>query len=146
MSHAKDSGFSASEREAMKQRAKELAAEQKASRKRGEGEKAALKALDEMSGSDKEIGTRIHQLVSEEAPELWPKTWYGFPAYAIEGKKVVCFYQSAEKGEARYATVGFTDQARLDDGDIWPTSFAVQKIGAAEEKLIRGLLARAVRE
>lgn len=144
MAESNSAGFSESEKQAMKQRAKELAAEKRMSKKREVGEKAVEKALDEMRGSDKEIGMKIHELVSEVAPELWPKTWYGFPAYSLKGKQVVCFYQSAEKGEARYATLGFTDQAKLDDGNLWPTSFAVEKITGAEEKLIRELLQKAI--
>lgn len=143
MTDKAESGFSSREREAMKQRANELAAEGKGSRKRAEGEEAVRKALDAMEGTDRELGTRIHQLVSEVAPHLWPKTWYGFPAYAIDGKTVVCFFQSAAKAEERYATLGFTGAARLDDGNLWPTSFALNKIGPAEEGRIRELLSRA---
>ncbi len=139
-------GFSDFEREAMRRRAKEISAEKRSNKKRAEGEQAVLRAIEEMSGTDREIGARIHKIASEVAPDLWPKTWYGFPAYSVGGKKVVFFYQSAEKAEERYATLGFTGLAKLDDGRMWPTSYAIDKIGPTEEKFIRELLARAVSE
>lgn len=146
MSESNSSGFSELEKQAMKRRAKELADEKRTSRKREDGVKAVIEAIEEMTGSDQQIGRKIHELVSEVAPALWAKTWYGFPAYSIEGNKVVCFYQSAEKAEARFATLGFTDEAKLDDGNMWPTSYAVKKVGNSEERFIRELLARAVLE
>ena len=146
MSDTRGSGFSEFEKEAMKRRAKEIAAEKRSSKKREDGEEAVLRAIEEMTGNDKEIGIKIHQLASEVAPELWPKTWYGFPAYSFGGKKVVFFYQSAEKAEERYATLGFTGLAKLDDGNLWPSSYAIAKIGEEEEKIIRKLLAKAVSE
>ena len=96
-----------------------------------------------MSGSDKVFAERIHELVTSAAPELWPKTWYGMPAYARDGK-VVCFFQSAEKFEARYATFGFNDTAKLDDGNMWPTSFAVVDLTEVEEKRIVELVRKSV--
>ena len=144
MSEQGTSGFSAAEREAMKQRTKELAAEKRGSQKRSKGEQDVLKALNAMSGSDKEIGLKIHEMVREVAPHLWPKTWYGMPAYAVDGKKVLCFYTSAEKGEARYATFGFNDIAQLDDGNMWPASFAIVQVTDVESTFLKNLLTKAV--
>jgi uncharacterized protein YdhG (YjbR/CyaY superfamily) len=141
---SKNTGFSDQEREAMKTRAKELAAEQRANRKKADGEKDALAAIAAMTGSDKSTAQRIHELVTETAPDLWPKTWYGMPAYARDGK-VVCFFQAAKRFETRYATFGFSDAAKLDDGDMWPASFALLKLTATEEKKIVELVKKAVR-
>jgi uncharacterized protein YdhG (YjbR/CyaY superfamily) len=140
----KNTGFSDHEREAMRTRAKELAAEQRANRKRADGEKEALAAIAAMTGADKSMAQRIHELVTETAPDLWPKTWYGMPAYAREGK-VICFFQAAKRFETRYATFGFSDAAKLEDGNMWPASFALMKLTAAEEKRIVELVKRAVR-
>jgi len=128
----------------MKTRAKELAAEQRANRKKADGEKEALAAIAAMTGSDKSTAQRIHELVTETAPDLWPKTWYGMPAYAREGK-VICFFQAAKRFETRYATFGFSDAAKLDDGNMWPASFALMKLTATEEKRIVELVKKAVR-
>jgi uncharacterized protein YdhG (YjbR/CyaY superfamily) len=144
MSDRTSSGFSEAERKAMKARARELAAEKRKNRKKVDGEKEVLAAFEAMSGNDKEMGMRIHQIVSQTAPALWPKTWYGMPAYAVDGKKVVCYYQSAEKGEARYATFGFNDIANLDDGSMWPTSYALLELTSKEESAIRELVKKAV--
>lgn len=138
-----DTGFSDTEREAMKIRAKELAAEQRAGKKRADGEKAVLEAISGMTGSDRTMAQRIHELVLEAAPELWPKTWYGMPAYAKDGK-VICFFQPANRFETRYATFGFNDTALLDDGTMWPTAFALTGLSPAEEDAIRELVTRAV--
>ncbi len=144
MPEKKSSGFSETERKAMKERAKELAAEHRANRKRADGEQDVLAAYEAMSGSDKEIGLKIHKIVTATAADLWPKTWYGMPAYSVEGKKVVCFYQSAEKGESRYATLGFTDRANLDEGNMWSTSYALMRMTAKEVRAITELVKKAV--
>jgi uncharacterized protein YdhG (YjbR/CyaY superfamily) len=140
---ANNTGFSDQEREAMKIRAKELAAENRASKKKADGEKDVMNAIAAMTGTDQNMARRIHELVTETAPDLWPKTWYGMPAYAKDGN-VVCFFQSAKRFEARYATFGFSDDAKLDDGNLWPTSFALMKLTAAEENVIRELVKKAV--
>jgi len=140
---ANGTGFSDQEREAMRTRAKELAAEQRADRKKADGEKDVMAAIAAMPAKDKRMARRIHQLVTETAPELWPKTWYGMPAYAKDGK-VVCFFQAAKKFDSRYATLGFNDSAKLDDGNMWPISFALRELTQAEETAIRELLKRAV--
>ena len=131
------------EKAAMKERAKELKAEERANQKREEGEQDLLEKIAEMSEPDRSMAKRIHEIVTESAPDLWPKTWYGMPAYAREGK-VVCFFQSAEKFGARYATFGFNSTANLDDGAMWPTSFALKELTPAEEKRIVALVKKAV--
>lgn len=136
--------FTDVEKEAMRNRAKELAAEAKSSKTRAGGEKDLLEAVSAMIGSDKIIATRIHELVTTAAPELFPKTWYGMPAYANKDGKVVCFFQAAQKFQSRYATFGFNDTAKIDDGDMWPTAFALLKLGKAEESKIVELVKKAV--
>lgn len=138
------SGFSDAERKAMNARSRELAAEKRADRKRSEGEAAVLEVIADMPESDRILAERVHELVTLTVPELWPKTWYGMPAYSIGGKKVVCFFQSAAKFEARYATFGFNDIATIDEGSMWPTSFGLKRIGEVEAKRIVELLSRAV--
>ncbi len=137
------SEFSDAEKAAMKERAKELKAEARMTKKRSEGEKAVLEKIAEMPEPDRGMAERIHALVTAAAPELWPRTWYGMPAYARDGK-VVCFFQGAAKFEARYATLGFNDAATLDDGHMWPTSFAIVNLTEAEEARITELVQRAV--
>jgi uncharacterized protein YdhG (YjbR/CyaY superfamily) len=132
-------GFTAEERAAMKERAKEL----KAEAAKADGEKALLAKIAEMQGKDRAMATRLHEIVMAAAPTLAPKTWYGMPAYAKDGQ-LVCFYQPAEKFEARYATFGFNDPAKLDDGAMWPTSFALTELTAAAEAKIEALVKRAV--
>jgi uncharacterized protein YdhG (YjbR/CyaY superfamily) len=132
-------GFTAEERAAMKERAQEL----KAEARRADGESALLAKIAEMQGSDRAMAERLHALIKESAPVLEPKTWYGMPAYARDGK-IVCFFQSAQKFNARYATLGFNDTANLDDGAMWPTSFALKELTAAEEKRIVALVKKAV--
>ena len=132
----KQEGWSAEEKAAMKARAKELKAA-------AEGEEAVRAALAEMEPSDRAIGERIHEIVKETAPELTPRTWYGMPAYAKDGK-VLVFFRNATKFKERYAMLGFQDNASLDDGSMWPVAFAIEKIGAAEEKRIRALVQQAV--
>ena len=144
MSSVKASTFSDAERAAMKARAKELAMEAKAGKSRAEGEKAIAKAIAGMSGTDKTLATKLHALITKVAPGLFPKTWYGFPAYANADGKVVCFFQFAGKFDARYATLGFNDSANLDDGNMWPVAFALKELTPPEEKKMSELITRAV--
>mgnify|MGYP001827095761 FL=1 len=138
-------GFSEAEKAALKERAKEVRAEARASKKRSEGEKALLEKIAEMPEHDRVLAERFHAIVSATAPGLWPKTWYGMPAYAREGTTVVTFFQGADKFEARYASIGFNDSATLDDGVMWPTAFALTKIDETTEARIVELVKRAVR-
>jgi uncharacterized protein YdhG (YjbR/CyaY superfamily) len=131
--------FTDEERAAMKERAQEL----KAEARREDGERALLDKVAEMHGPDRALAERVHQIVTASAPALTPKTWYGMPAYA-KGDKVVCFFQSANKFKSRYATFGFSDQANLDDGGIWPTSFALKDLTAADERRLAALVKKAV--
>jgi len=133
-------GFTAEEKAAMNERAKEL----KAEAAKADGEKALLEKVAEMKGTDRAIATRLHAIVTAAAPGLAPKTWYGMPAYAKDGK-IVCFFQSAAKFGSRYATFGFSDEANIDQGAMWPTSWALQALTAAEEKKIVALVKKAVR-
>jgi uncharacterized protein YdhG (YjbR/CyaY superfamily) len=143
MSAKKSEGFTAEERAAMKERAKELKAEARANKKKAEGESDLLAKIAEMQGPDRAIAKRLHQIIKASAPGLSPKTWYGMPAYAKDGK-VVCFFQSAKKFSTRYATLGFSDKANLDEGAMWPTSFALKELGATEEAKISALAKKAV--
>ena len=127
----------------MKERAAELKAEARAEKDRAAGESDVLAKIAEMRGSDRAMAKRLHEIVRASAPSLSPKTWYGMPAYANDGK-VVCFFQSAEKFKSRYAMLGFSDQADLDDGDMWPTYFALTNLTTAVEKRIAELVKRAV--
>ena len=144
MSTKENTKFSDAEKAAMKERAKELKAEARMAKNRDEGEKAIREKLDEMPESDRTMGERIHEIVTTTAPDLMPKTWYGMPAYANEDGKVVCFFTAASKFNERYATFGFNATANLDDGAMWPTSFALKEITPAEEKRIAELVKRAV--
>lgn len=136
-------GFTAEERDAMKERAKELRnAGRRGPRAAADPEADVLAKIAEMTEADRALATRVHTLVREHAPALTPKLWYGMPAYARDGK-VVCFFQSAQKFKARYATLGFNDPARLDDGTMWPTAFALAGLTTAEEERIAALLVRA---
>jgi uncharacterized protein YdhG (YjbR/CyaY superfamily) len=132
-------GFTAEERAAIRERAKEL----KAAAGKAEGESDVLAKIAEMPKADRAMAKRLHALIKASAPELTPRTWYGMPAYAKDGK-VVCFFQSAAKFKSRYATFGFNDKANLDDGAMWPTSFALKKLTAADEKRIGELVKKAV--
>jgi uncharacterized protein YdhG (YjbR/CyaY superfamily) len=136
-------GFTKEEQAAMKARAKELKAEARANKKREEGEKDLLEKIAEMQEPDRTMAKRLHEIITETAPALWPKTWYGMPAYASDGK-VVCFFQSAEKFKARYATFGFNDTANLDEGAMWPTAFALAELTPAAEERIAALVKKAV--
>jgi uncharacterized protein YdhG (YjbR/CyaY superfamily) len=141
----KSNGFTDEERAAMRERAQELKAEARRGRGAGkaDGESAVLAKIAEMQGPDRAMAERLHAIIKASAPALSPKTWYGMPAYAKEGK-VVCFFQSAEKFKSRYATFGFNDEANLDEGAMWPTSFALKELTAAEEARISSLVKKAV--
>ncbi|MCA1780895.1 MAG: iron chaperone [Dermatophilaceae bacterium] len=140
------SGFSEAERAAMKERAAELKASQGAGSKKREREfQACLDAIAAMPDDDRVIAERIHAMVTSTAPGLDPKTWYGMPAYAKDGK-VVCFLQVGSKFDSRYATFGFQDAAHLDDGNVWPTTFAVTKLTKADERMLAALVRKAVGE
>lgn len=140
----KSTGFSDEERAAMKARAQELKAEARASKNRAEGEKAVLAAIEEMGESDRTIARRLHEIIQDSAPDLTPKTWYGMPAYANKDGKVICFYQAASKFNTRYGTFGFQHDANLDEGNMWPTGFALIKLTAEEEAKIAALVKKAV--
>ena len=136
-------GFTAEEQAAMRERAKELKAEARMNKNRAEGEQALLEKIAEMEGADRAMAEKLHEIITASAPDLLPKTWYGMPAYAKDGK-VVCFFQSAQKFNARYATFGFSDTANLDEGAMWPTSFALKELTEAEERRIEALVKKAV--
>ncbi len=136
---SKSKGFTDEERAAMRERVRELKAEGRA-----DGEGDVLAKIAEMPQPDRAMATRLHAIIKTSAPALSPKTWYGMPAYAKDGK-VVCFFQSAQKFKSRYATFGFSDQANLDEGAMWPTSFALKELTAAEEARIGALVKKAVR-
>jgi uncharacterized protein YdhG (YjbR/CyaY superfamily) len=133
----KKEGFSAEEKAAMRARAKEL-------KSKTDGESAVRSAIAAMSPQDRVIAKRVHELITSTAPDLTPKTWYGMPAYAREGK-VVCFFRDAGKFKERYAMLGFNDSAKLDDGSMWPAAYALTKLTAGDEKKIRALVKKAVR-
>ena len=136
-------GFTAEERDAMKTRAKELKAEARRGATRVEGESEVLAKIAEMPQPERAMVERLHEIITASAPELSPKLWYGMPAYARDGK-VVCFYQAADKFKTRYPTLGFSDQANLDDGTMWPTSYALMKLTAANEATIGALVKQAM--
>ncbi len=138
-------GFTDAERTAMKERAKELKAEARAKQDRSKGESDVLAKIAEMEGPDRAMAERLHEIMKASAPALSPKTWYGMPAYAKDGK-VVCFFQSAQKFKARYATLGFSDTANLDEGDMWPTSYALKELTADTEVEIIALVKKAVQD
>ncbi len=138
------SGFSDAEREAMKARAEELRSTGRGGNKKADEAQACLDAIAAMPDDDRLLAERIHAIVASVAGDLVPKTWYGMPAYANEDGKVVCFFKAAAKFGARYATLGFNDAARLDDGDVWPTEYAVTKLPDPEVKKLEKLIKRAV--
>lgn len=144
-SDKKSGGFSNFELEAMRNRAKELAAEARSNKNKAQGEHDVLAAIAKMSEPDCTMAKRIHALIKKSAPSLWPKTWYGMPAYAKDDK-VVCFFQAANKFKSRYASLGFSDTAKLDDGAMWPVAFALKKLTGTEETKIAALLKKAVRD
>jgi len=134
-------GFTQEEREAMRERVRET----KSARGKGDGESDVLAAIAKMPEPDRMLATRLHEIVKTSAPGLVPKTWYGMPAYGDKDGKVVCFFRNASKFKDRYATFGFNDKAKLDDGNMWPTAFALVKLTAAEEKQIAALVKKAAR-
>ena len=139
-------GFTDEERAAMKERVKELKAETRGGRRadKADGESALLEKLAEMPEPDRAMGKRLHAIIKASAPALVPKTWYGMPAYANKDGKVICYFQSADKFKARYATFGFSDTAHLDEGSLWPVAFALKELTAAEEARIGALVKKAV--
>jgi uncharacterized protein YdhG (YjbR/CyaY superfamily) len=144
-SNKEPKGFTTEERAAMKERARELKAEARRGPRAGkaDGERDVLAKIAEMPEPDRAMAERLHAIIKASAPALTTKTWYGMPAYARDGK-VVCFFQSAQKFNSRYATLGFSDTANLDDGAMWPTSFALKELTATEEARIGALVKRAV--
>ncbi|MFC7488471.1 iron chaperone [Knoellia sp. CPCC 206453] len=138
------SGFSADERAAMKERAKELRAEAKGAKDREKGLADLESKIADMPDGDQTLAKAIHRIVTETAPDLMPKTWYGMPAYADADGKVVCFFKAASKFDVRYGELGFNEEATLDEGTMWPTVFAITAINAANEKLIAKLVKKAV--
>jgi uncharacterized protein YdhG (YjbR/CyaY superfamily) len=139
----KSTGFTDEERAAMKERAQELKAAARADKDKLEGESAVLAKIAELPEPERAMASRLHEIIKASAPALTPKTWYGMPAYARDGK-IVCFFQSAQKFNTRYATLGFNDAAHLDEGDLWPVAFALKKMTAAEEARISALVKKAV--
>jgi uncharacterized protein YdhG (YjbR/CyaY superfamily) len=146
-SNKESKGFTDEERAAMKERAQEMKAEARrgagANKNKADGESDVLAKIAEMPGPDRAMAKRLHAIIKASAPALAPKTWYGMPAYAKDGK-VVCFFQSAQKFKSRYATFGFSDEANLDEGAMWPTSFALKELTGAEEARIGALVKKAV--
>src|SRR6266850_7199602 len=138
-------GFTDEERAAMKERARELRAEarRRPRAKKADGERDVLAKIAEMPKPDRAMAERLHAIIKASAPALSPRTWYGMPAYAKDGK-VVCFFRSAQKFKTRYATLGFSDKANLDEGSMWPVAFALKKLTAADEAKIRALVKKAV--
>lgn len=143
-SDASSKGFTDAEKAAMKERAQELKAEARAKKNKADGENDVMAKIAEMPEPDRSMATRVHEIVKASAPQLSPRTWYGMPAYALDGK-VICFFQSAAKFEARYATIGFSDAALLDEGEMWATSFAVIGMTPAVEAKITELVKKALR-
>ncbi|HVN53614.1 MAG TPA: DUF1801 domain-containing protein [Anaerolineaceae bacterium] len=139
----KSNRFSDEELDAMKERAKELKAEARLNKDRAEGESAVLAKIAEMAEPDRGMAERLHEIIKASAPALSPKTWYGMPAYAKDGK-IVCFFQSAQKFNMRYAQFGFNDAANLDEGSMWPVAFALKELTPAEEERIAALVKKAV--
>jgi uncharacterized protein YdhG (YjbR/CyaY superfamily) len=139
-----DAGFTGEERAAMKARSQELKAEARANKDKADGENDVLAKIAEMPEPDRAMAERLHAIIKANAPALSPKTWYGMPAYANKDGKVVCFFQGAHKFNTRYATLGFSDMANLDEGALWPVTFALKALTAAEEARIGALVKKAV--
>lgn len=144
MADKKSTGFSDEERAAMRERAREMKAEARANKSRADGESDVLAKIAEMPEPERAMARRLHEIITSSAPALNPKTWYGMPAYANKDGKIVCFYQSAQKFNTRYSTLGFNDTANLDEGNIWPTAYALKALTAAEETKIISLMKRAI--
>ncbi len=144
MADKKSTGFSDEERAAMRERAKEMKAEARANKSKADGESDVLAKIAEMPEPERAMAKRLHEIITVSAPALIPKTWYGMPAYANKDGKIVCFYQSAQKFNTRYSTLGFNDTANLDEGNIWPTAYALKALTAAEETKIISLMKRAI--
>ncbi|MCW5878078.1 MAG: DUF1801 domain-containing protein [Anaerolineales bacterium] len=144
MNKSQNSGFSAAEKEAMKARARELKLQEKFGNDKAKGEKDVLATIDKLNGSDRQMAEQLHKIVSETAPDLLPKTMYGMPGYANREGKNILFFQAAQKFGTRHASLGFSDLAKLDDGNMWPSSFGIIKIGPAEEKKIKALIKKAL--
>jgi hypothetical protein len=142
-SNKKSGGFTDEERSAMKERAKEMKEEARTSKNRAEGESDVLAKIAEMPEPERAMAMRLHEIIKASAPVLSPKTWYGMPAYARDGK-IVCFFQSAQKFNTRYATLGFNDTAHIDEGAMWPTAYALMELTEAEEARISALVKKAV--
>lgn len=140
-----EKGFSAEEKAAMRERVREQKAEARIAKNRAEGEAVLLAAVAEMPKSDRVMGEKIHAIVTETAPDLLPKTWYGMPAWANKDGKVVCFFKAASKFDERYATFGFNDVANLDDGAMWPVVFGLSELTATDAKKLAALVKKAVR-
>ena len=136
-------GFTDEERAAMKERARKLTVEARRGADKADGERAVLAKIAAMPAPDRALGGRLHAIVKASAPALWPRLWYGMPAYAKDGK-VVCFFQDAQKFKSRYATFGFSDEANLDEGTMWPTSFALKELTAADKARISALVKKAL--
>jgi len=143
-SRQKSDGFTDEERAAMKERARELKAEARGNKKKADGENDVLAAIAAMPEPERAMAGRLHTLIKDNAPGLWPKTWYGMPAYANQDGKIVCFFQSAEKFGARYATLGFNDSANLDNDALWPVAYALKELTPAAEATIIALVRQAV--
>jgi len=139
----KSKGFTDEEKSAMKERARELKAEARASKDKADGESELLAKIAEMQEPDRSMAKRIHAIIKASAPALAPKTWYGMPAYARDGK-IVCFFQSSQKFKTRYSTFGFNEAANLDEGGMWPVAFALKELTGTEEARIRALVKKAV--
>lgn len=137
--------WSDEEKAAMRERAKEMKAEARASKNRDEGEKMIFAAIAKMPEPDRSMAKRIHEIVTKNAPELMPKTWYGMPAYADKDGKVICFFQAASKFSVRYSTFGFQPDAKIDEGNMWAASWAIIKLTSAEESKIAALVKKSVR-
>ncbi len=144
MADKKSTGFSDEERAAMRERAREMKAEARANKSRADGESDVLAKIAEMPEPERAMARRLHEIITSSAPALNPKTWYGMPAYANKDGKIVCFYQSAQKFNTRYSTLGFNDAANLDEGNLWPTAYALKALTAVEEAKIIALIKRAI--